>query len=138
MPTDHGLRLENFQCVQDAGGQPIEGNKYQAVSIGEDQALRRLAAQHVELMSKHEDFGLQRRSRPDQPVKASQISLQRSLITGQASADSLAFAKCFRFAVGTGEPWLAVSVGPFAELALQQKDRMKRPFLSWARPRKHG
>jgi hypothetical protein len=39
-----------------------------------------LAPQHVELMSKDQVLGLQRSPRPNTPIKAHQINLQRSLI----------------------------------------------------------
>jgi len=50
---------------------------------------------------KHKDFGFQRSARPEQPIKAHQINLQRSLIV-ELSTDSRASVSCFGFAVGTG------------------------------------
>ena len=66
MPSDHGGRLENFQCVAHAGHQAIETSEHQPIDITEDKALRRLTPQHVELMAKDKDFCLQRRARPEQ------------------------------------------------------------------------
>src|SRR5262249_9579312 len=52
VPTDHRLRLENFQCVQYSRSQTIESHEYQAVNGAEGQSLRRFAPQDVEVVSK--------------------------------------------------------------------------------------
>ena len=47
MPSDHGGRLENFQCVAHAGHQAIETSEHQPIDITEDKALRRLASRQL-------------------------------------------------------------------------------------------
>jgi hypothetical protein len=66
MPSDDRLGLEDFQCVQNIRSQPIEPSEHQPVDVADGHPLRRSTHQHIELMSKDEDFGLQRRSRPEQ------------------------------------------------------------------------
>jgi len=44
----------------------IERGKHQPVNVAKRQSLWGFAPQHVELMSKDEDLGLQRSSRPEQ------------------------------------------------------------------------
>jgi hypothetical protein len=66
MPADHCLRLEDLQRFQYLGCQPIESGEYQAVNRAEPQSLRGFAPQHVELVSKDKDLGLQCSPRPEQ------------------------------------------------------------------------
>jgi hypothetical protein len=66
MPADHRLRLEDFQSIQYSRSQPIEPGKHEPVNGAEGQPLRSLAPQHVELVSQHQDFGLQCSARPEQ------------------------------------------------------------------------
>jgi len=79
MPSDHGRRLENFQGVAHAGHQAIETSEDETIDIAEGKAPRRLTPQHVELMAKDKDFGLQRRARPEESDHK-QINLSRSSI----------------------------------------------------------
>ena len=64
--------LKKLQRVKHARSQAIELGKYEAVNAAESHAVRRLAAQHVQLMPEHKDFGLQRRPRPEQPDQSTQ------------------------------------------------------------------
>jgi hypothetical protein len=80
VPADHRLRLENFKCVQYSRSHTIERSKDKAVNVTERQPLWGFAPQHVELMSKDKDLGLQRSPHRNGPIKAHQINLQRSLI----------------------------------------------------------
>ena len=66
MPSDHRCRLENFQRVQHPGHQTIELRKHETIDIAEDRSLRRFTTQHIELMPKDKDFGVQCRLRPEQ------------------------------------------------------------------------
>ena len=50
MPTDYGLRIENLDCLQHTGGEPIQPCEDQPIDVAEHHALRRLAAQHIQLM----------------------------------------------------------------------------------------
>jgi len=80
MPCDHGLRLENFQCVAHAGHQGIDASENEPMDITEHKALRRLSVQHVELMAKDENFSLQRCAGPEQPGHKHQATLRRSSV----------------------------------------------------------
>jgi hypothetical protein len=66
MPSDDGLRLDDFERVQHIGSQPIERGKHEAIEVADSHPLWRSTPQYVELMSKDEDFGLQRGARPEQ------------------------------------------------------------------------
>ena len=66
MPTDDRLRLEDFQRIQHFRNQPIEPGKHQSIDIADGHPLWRPPSQHIDLMSKDEDFGLQRGARPEQ------------------------------------------------------------------------
>jgi hypothetical protein len=65
MPSDDGLRLEDFHRVQHLGSQVIEPRKHQAIDIADGYPLGRPTPQHIELMPKGENFGLQGRARTD-------------------------------------------------------------------------
>ena len=65
MPTDYRLRLEDFQSIQHARSQTIQPSKHRAVNVAEDYSLRAFAPQHIELVSKNQNFGFQRGPRPD-------------------------------------------------------------------------
>ena len=66
MPSDHRLGLEDFQRVQRIRSQPIEPSKHQPIDVADHHPLRGSTPQHIELMPKDEDFGLQCRPRPEQ------------------------------------------------------------------------
>jgi hypothetical protein len=80
MPSDDGLRLEDFHRVQHLGSQVIEPRKHQAIDIADGNPLGRPTPQHIELMPKGEKFGLQGCARPEQAGPAYQINLKRSPI----------------------------------------------------------
>jgi hypothetical protein len=62
MPSDDRLRLEDFHRVQHLGSQVIEPRKHQAIDIADGNPLGRPTPQHIELMPKGENFGLQGRA----------------------------------------------------------------------------
>jgi S-ribosylhomocysteine lyase LuxS involved in autoinducer biosynthesis len=59
MPSDDGLRLEDFHRVQHLGSQVIEPREHQAIDIADGNPLGRATPQHIELMPAGENFGLQ-------------------------------------------------------------------------------
>src|SRR5208337_4572377 len=65
VPTDHRLRLEDFQRIEHLRGQTIEPGKHQAINVAESHSLGRSAMQHIELVSKEQDFSVQRSPRPE-------------------------------------------------------------------------
>src|SRR5262245_55460382 len=67
VPAQQRRRPYDLQSVQHPRSQAIEANKQQPVYAAEGQALRATAAQNVELVPKHEDFGFQRSPRSEQP-----------------------------------------------------------------------
>jgi hypothetical protein len=67
MPSDDGLRLDDFHRVQHLGSQAVEPRKHQAIETADGDPLGRSTPYHIELMSKDEDFVLQRGARPEQP-----------------------------------------------------------------------
>jgi hypothetical protein len=66
MPSDDGLRLEDFHRVQHLGSRVIEPRKHQAIDIVDGNPLGRPIPEHIELMPKGENFGLQGCARPEQ------------------------------------------------------------------------
>jgi hypothetical protein len=56
MPSDDGLRLEDFHRVQHLGSQVIEPRKHQAIDIADGYPLGRPTPQHIELMPKGVGF----------------------------------------------------------------------------------
>ena len=67
MPTNDRLWLKDFQRVQHLRSQPLETDKQKAINVFEGHPFRRSAPQHVKLVSKEHDFGLQRSPRPEEP-----------------------------------------------------------------------
>src|SRR6516164_2832346 len=88
VPADHRLRLEDFQCVQYSRSHTIEPRKHQAVNVAEGQSLRRFAPQHVELVSKDKDLGLQRSPRPEQSDQGAPDQSAKIAHRERVSADS--------------------------------------------------
>ena|SRR6516225_3998771 len=66
MPTQDGLGLEDLERVERLGGEVKEPDKQQSIDVADGHPLRRFAPQYIELMSKDEDFSLQRCARPDE------------------------------------------------------------------------
>ena len=102
MPTDHRLRLDDFQSVQHFRSQPIQPGKHQAVNAAEGHSLRRFAPQHIELMTKRQDLCLQRSSRPEQSDQRRPNQPAKITHRKEVSTDSRALVSRFDFAVGTG------------------------------------
>jgi hypothetical protein len=80
MPSDDGLRLEDFHRVQHLESEVIEPRKYQAIDIADGNPLRRPTPQHIELMPKGENLGLRGARDRNSPTTAYQINLRRSPI----------------------------------------------------------
>ena len=66
MPPDYRFRPEDCQRVQNIRCEPIEPGKHQTIDVAEDYPPRRFTPQHIELVPKNKDFGLQRSPRPEQ------------------------------------------------------------------------
>src|SRR6185295_12968871 len=56
-----------FRRVHHIGCEAIEASEHEPIDVVEDEALGRLALQHIELMTKNENFSVQRSARPEQP-----------------------------------------------------------------------
>ena len=52
-------RLQDFQRLQNRGSQTIKPGKQKAIHVAEGYPLWGFAPQHIELVSKDEDFSLQ-------------------------------------------------------------------------------
>jgi hypothetical protein len=89
------LQHQLIVCVQHPWSQPIERSTHQAVNVAEGNSPRGLAPQHIELISKNKNFGLQRSPRPEQGSEYQPIAVAVSR---------------FGFAVGTGDGVTAVGV----------------------------
>jgi hypothetical protein len=59
MPADHRIGFDDLQRSENTGSQPVKPGKYESVDAGEGAACRGLTAQHIQLMPKHKDLGLQ-------------------------------------------------------------------------------
>ncbi len=60
MPTDHSLRLNDYQGIHHAWRNPIEAGKNQTVEIAKGQPLWRFSSQHIELVAQRQDLRLER------------------------------------------------------------------------------
>jgi len=67
MPAEHGLRLDDLQGLENVGSQRVHAHEHQPVNAGQGQTARGLAAEHIQLVAEHENFGFERRARPEQP-----------------------------------------------------------------------
>ena len=101
VPADHCLWLENLQGVQYSRSHTIERSKDKAVNVTERQPLWGFAPQHVELMSKDKDLGLQRSPRPERSDQGAPDQLAKIAHRERVSADSRRPVSRFGFAVGT-------------------------------------
>src|SRR5271156_3096840 len=78
VPTDHRLRLEGFQRIEHFRSQTIEPGKHQAINVAESHSLGRSAMQHIELVSKEQDFSMQRSPRPNSAKQTRSTCKDRS------------------------------------------------------------
>ena len=60
MPAEHSLRFDDLQGLENVGSQRVHAHEHQPVNAGEGQTARGLAAEHIQLVPEHENFGLQR------------------------------------------------------------------------------
>ena len=102
MPTEHGLRFDDLQRVENVGSQRVHAGKHQPVDAGERQSARRLAAEHIQLVAEHENFGFERRAGPEQPSNSAPDQLAKVDHRPRASTDSRALTSRLWFPVGTG------------------------------------
>ena len=127
MSGNHCCWLEDHQRAQHFGCQAIETSKHKPVDIAEDKPFRRLTPQHVGLMAKNENFGLQRSTRPEQSShNVPNQSTSAIAVTITQFADQVS---CIGFAVRTvrkcvppkGQvhhvrgPWSDAYSAPFAD-----------------------
>jgi hypothetical protein len=70
--------------------------------VSEGHSLRRFAAQDIELVPKHKNFGFQRGARPEQPNQGAPDQPAKIAPSMELSTDSRGTVSCFWFAVGTG------------------------------------
>jgi len=90
MPAEHGLRFDDLQGLENVGSQRVHAHEHQPVNAGEGQTARGLAAEHIQLVPEHENFGLAVRDRK-RPAKAHQIRLQRSIIAASINRFARAY-----------------------------------------------
>jgi hypothetical protein len=111
MPADYRFRFEDFQSIQHASSQTIQSRKYRAVNAIEGHSLRRFAPEHVELVSKNQDFSLKPCSRPQQPRQRAWQQPEKIYHRDPTSPDSRLLASRITFPVGTPkngfESWIA-------------------------------
>src|SRR5271170_2525569 len=94
------MRFATAIVAQSAGHE--EPGKHQAINVAESHSLGRSAMQHIELVSKEQDFSMQRSPRPEwcedrRPHQPAKIAHQN-----EVSTDSQTIVSRFQFAVGTG------------------------------------
>jgi hypothetical protein len=75
--------------------------KHQAIDIADGNPLGRPTPQHIELMPKGENFGLQRCARPQQPRHCVPDRLEEITHRGRLSTDAPVIDSRFGFTVGT-------------------------------------
>src|SRR5208282_4946106 len=101
MPTDHGIGFDDLQRTQNAGNQRVEPGEHQSVDPGEGDALRGLPAQYIQLVPQHNDLGLQRCPRPEQPNESAPDQLAEIDHWPRALTDSSVMASRIGFPVAT-------------------------------------
>src|SRR3954452_16000547 len=65
MPADHRLGFDNCQSLQDARSEKIQPGKHEAINVAEGYSLRAFTPQHIELVSKNQNFRFQCSPRPE-------------------------------------------------------------------------
>ena len=65
LPCEREGRLEDFPRIEQLRSQTMEPGKHQAINVAESHSLGRSAMQHIELVSKEQDFSMQRSPRPE-------------------------------------------------------------------------
>ena len=66
MPTDHGVRSDDCQCIIHLGKQSADTSQYQSVNRDEGRSPGTGSPQHVDLLPQDQNFCLKRNSRPQQ------------------------------------------------------------------------
>ena len=69
MPTNHGLRPDDGQRIQNTGSEAIQPNEHQSVECPENRSLRGIAPQHTDLL-------------PETRISASSRTLKRNELVG--------------------------------------------------------
>jgi hypothetical protein len=67
VPTDHGLRFENFQGIQHTRNTTIQPSKHSAIDALEGRSFGRFALKYVELMPQNKDLRLKPCPRSEEP-----------------------------------------------------------------------
>ncbi len=67
MPANDRLRFDDHQGVLNAGCDPIQARKNEAIKIVQDNPFRRFSAQHIELMAQRHNLRLEHGPRPEKP-----------------------------------------------------------------------
>ena len=80
----------------------MQCRKHQAVNAIKGRSLRRFAPEHIELVSKNQDFRLKPCSRPEQPGQRACQQPEKIYHRDRTSPDSRLLASRMRFPVGTG------------------------------------
>jgi S-ribosylhomocysteine lyase LuxS involved in autoinducer biosynthesis len=83
MPSEEGLRIDDFHRVQHLRSQAIESRKHQAIDVSDGDPLGRSTPQHIELMAKDENFGCNAARDRNTPATAYQINLSSVRRTGE-------------------------------------------------------
>ena len=101
MPTDHGVRSDDRQCIIHLGKQSADTSQYQSVNRDEGKSLGTGSPQHIDLLPQDQNFCLKRNSRPQQidhhPTDQSAQIQHRAA----ASPNSRSTASRIGFAIGT-------------------------------------
>jgi hypothetical protein len=97
-----GLRI--FTAFNTLGSQVIEPRKHQTIDIADGHPLGRPTLQHIELMPKGENFGLQGCARPEQPGRGVP---RPARFFGRGASSELCRTGCSYGAAASFAPWSA-------------------------------
>jgi hypothetical protein len=65
MPANHRIGFNDLQRGEDTGSQRVKPGEHHPVDTRESNTCRRLAAEHVQLVPKHQILGFQGCPRPE-------------------------------------------------------------------------
>ena len=102
MPTDHGVRSDDRQCIIHLGKQSADTSQYQSVNRDEGRSPGTGSPQHIDLLPQDQNFCLKRNSRPQQVDHHSKDQSAQIQHRAAASPDSQSTASRIGFATGTG------------------------------------
>ncbi|MEH6952608.1 hypothetical protein V4R08_14990 [Nitrobacter sp. NHB1] len=103
MPTDHGVRSDDCQCIIHLAKQSADTSQYQSVNRDEGRSFGTGSPQYIDLLPQDQNFCLKRCSRPQQVHRHSKNQSAQIRHRAAASPNSRSTASRISFATGTAK-----------------------------------